>query len=61
MAGERFIYQKGDIEIKKSQCGFCKYEARDNKLGSEDVCGKFPNGKPEAVVKNQRRCSYLEY
>ncbi len=61
MAGERFIYQKGDIEIKESQCCFCKYEVQDNKLDSEDVCEKYPDGKPEIVAKNQRRCPYLEY
>lgn len=35
----RFIYEKGDIEIKSSQCDFCKYNNPDDK----NVCIKYPN------------------
>lgn len=53
MSNERYIYNKGDIEIKKSQCDFCK-----NNLGqvSTEKCDKFPNGKPEDVQSNKRKC-----
>ena len=48
----RFVYEKGDIEIGKTQCEFCKLYNPEN----ENVCSAYPEGKPEEVVKNERRC-----
>lgn len=52
----RFIYEKGDIEIKSSQCDFCKYNNSDDK----NVCIKYPNGKPEELKQTKKRCEYLD-
>lgn len=52
----RFIYEKGDIEIKSSQCDFCKYNNQDDK----NVCIKYPNGKPEELKQIKKRCEYLD-
>ena len=52
----RFVYEKGDIEIKKSQCDFCKY----NNPNEQNNCVKFPNGKPEEIKNTNRRCEYLD-
>lgn len=53
---DRFIYQKKDIEIKKSQCDFCKYNNPDDK----NTCIKFLNGKPEEIKMVKKRCEYIE-
>jgi hypothetical protein len=52
----RFVYEKGDVEIKSSQCDFCKY----NNFEDKDVCIKFPNGKPEEIKKT-KKCEYLDF
>lgn len=52
----RFIYEKGDIEIKSSQCDFCKYNNPDDK----NVCIKYPNGIPEKLKQTKKRCEYLD-
>lgn len=52
----KFVYKKGDIEIKSSQCDFCKY----NNYEEKDVCIKYPNGKPEEVKNTKKRCEYLD-
>ena len=52
----RFIYEKGDIEIKSSQCDFCKY----NNPVDKNVCIKYPNGKPEELKQTKKRCEYLD-
>lgn len=52
----RFIYEKDDIEIKNSQCDFCKY----NNSNEKDVCIKYPNGKPEEIKQTKKRCEYLD-
>ncbi len=53
----RFVYEKGDIEIKSNQCEFCKYNNSENK----DVCIMFPNGKPEEIKNTKKRCEYLDF
>ena len=57
MISERFIYQKGDIEIKDTQCGFCKFNDEERPL----YCINYPNGKPENVIKGTIRCEHLSY
>lgn len=47
----RFIYEKDDIEIKSSQCDFCKY----NNSNEKDVCIKYPNGKPEEIKQTKKK------
>ena len=53
---DRFVYKKGDIEIKNSQCDFCKYNNYDDK----NICIKFPNGKPEEIKMTKKRCEYID-
>lgn len=53
----RFIYEKEDIEIKNSQCDFCKYNNVDNNR----ICEKYTNGKPQEVKNEIKRCEYLDY
>lgn len=57
MEGDRFVYQQGDIEIKKMQCDFCELNNKDNC----EKCEKFPNGKPADICKNKVRCPFLMY
>ncbi len=51
----KFVYEKGDIEVKSSQCDFCKHNNDDN-----NTCIKFPNGKPEEIKATKKRCEYLD-
>ena len=51
----KFVYEKGDIEFKSSQCDFCRYNNLDNKY----VCIKFPNGKPEEIESNKKICKFI--
>ena len=57
MASERFSYQKGDIQIKKTQCDFCKHSLND---GGNTTCVKFPDGKPDEIIKTLKKCPYIE-
>lgn len=57
MRSERFIYQKGDIEIKDTQCDFCKFNDKERPL----CCTNYPNGKPRNVIKGISRCEHLSY
>lgn len=52
----RFIYEKEDIEIKNSQCEFCKY----NDINNKNKCVKFQNGKPEEILFTKSRCEFLD-
>lgn len=57
---DRFSYEQGDIELRKSQCDFCKHRlpARGEKLF--DYCTKYPSGKPVEIVKTTQRCPHLK-
>lgn len=55
--GSRFNYEKDDIEIKQSQCDFCKYNDDNNK----NVCIKFLDGKPEEIRQTKKKCEYLDF
>ena len=55
MTNDRFTYQKGDIQIKASQCDFCKHNCKDENGCSKVVCSKYPEGKPEDVLKTLRK------
>ncbi len=61
MNSDRFSYQKGDIEIKKTQCNFCKYNQEDDNNQEIACCAKYPDGKPDDIVRTIRRCPFLEY
>lgn len=50
---DKFVYQEGDIEIKKTQCEFCKFNI------SEDKCEKFIDGKPMEILEMNKRCPGL--
>ena len=50
MSSDRFIYNKGDIQIGKSQCDFCKYNCKKEFGKAKQSCSKYPNGKPEDVI-----------
>lgn len=60
MANDRFTYQKGDIQIRASQCDFCKYNCKDQRGCSGVICPKYPNGKPENIIKTLKKCPFLE-
>lgn len=53
---KRFIYEKGDIEIKNNQCEFCKY----NDIKNQTKCTKFKDGKPVDILSNKHRCKFLD-
>lgn len=58
---DRFTYHAGDIQIKKSQCEFCKYNERDE---NEPVCTKcpmYPDGKPDEILRTRIRCPFLKF
>lgn len=61
MANDRFIYQKGDIQIGASQCDFCKYNCKDQHGCSKATCSKYPEGKPEDIIKALKKCTFIEY
>lgn len=61
MTNDRFTYQKGDIEIRVSQCDFCKFNCRDECGRSRTECPKYPEGKPETIIKTLKKCPFLEY
>lgn len=61
MTSDRFTYQKDDIQIKKSQCNFCKHNYSDEEGDSKSYCFKYPEGKPADIEKTVKRCPYLEY
>ena len=52
---DRFIYHKNDIELHKTQCEFCIY----NNEKKPDRCVKYPDGKPDCILKNIKKCDYL--
>lgn len=58
---DRFTYQKGDIQIRSSQCDFCKFNCKDEHGDSKNTCTHFPNGKPDEINKNLKRCPLLEH
>lgn len=49
-----FTYKQGDIQFGDSQCEFCKLNNPDN----PNVCSKYPNGKPEEITKNIKKCEF---
>lgn len=51
-----FTYKKDDIKFGNSQCDFCKYNDSNNIT----KCVKYPDGKPEEVIKTEVKCKYLE-
>lgn len=61
MSSDRFTYKKGDIQIKRSQCGFCEYDRKDEEGVSLPVCVKYPDGKPNEIIKTRKRCPFLKY
>jgi hypothetical protein len=61
MTNDRFIYQKGDIQIRASQCDFCKYNCKDERGCSKAVCSKYPEGKQGDIVQTLKKCPFLEY
>lgn len=61
MSSDRFTYKKGDIQIKKSQCDFCKHNCKDEAGKSQLVCLKYPDGKPDEIAKTLKKCPFLEY
>lgn len=53
---ERFVYQTGDIEMRKTQCDFCQYRNKTN----FQICEKYPDRKPESILLNEKKCEYLK-
>lgn len=61
MTNDRFNYQMGDIQIRTSQCDFCKYNCKDERGCNKAACPKYPKGKPEDIIKTLKKCPFLEY
>ena len=61
MNSDRFTYEKGDIQFKRSQCDFCKHNCKDKVGNNMQVCIKYPEGKPAEVLKTLVQCSYIEF
>lgn len=53
---DKFVYKEGELKFAKTQCGLCKY----NNASSEDKCEVYPNGKPQEVMSNIKKCNYLD-
>lgn len=49
-------YKKGDVSYEDSLCAFCKHFNPDKPT----MCIKYPEGKPDEVLKSEIRCDYLE-
>ncbi len=65
MTSERFVYQKGDIQLKRTQCEFCKNHnkvksSNDDKEEELIVCEHYPDGVPYEIMKAIKRCPYVE-
>lgn len=58
--GDRFSYEQGDVELKKSQCDFCKHKLPAQGEELFTYCPKYPSGKPAEILKTAKRCPYLE-
>ena len=48
---DKFTWQKGDIQIAKTQCEFCAYYNAE----TPDKCEMYEK-KPDEVIKNEVRC-----
>ncbi len=64
---ERFNYQKGEIEIKNTQCDFCSNLGDDIQNGNITKdncqvihCQYFPDGIPYEILKAIKRCPHLK-
>lgn len=53
---DRFVYEKGDLQIGSTQCDFCRFRHETDPLR----CDRFPNGKPETVLLDLALCKSLE-
>lgn len=61
MSNERFNYNKGDIEFKRCQCAFCRYNCKDENGIDKKTCPKYPDGKPDEVLQTKIQCPFLEF
>ena len=52
---DRFVYHKGDIQLKKYQCNFCIFEDKND----INKCQKYET-KPIEVIDNKNRCKFIE-
>lgn len=53
----KFIYEKeGELQLGDSQCSFCMHNNEDQK----NICVKFPTGKPQEIVNDQKLCPHLK-
>lgn len=53
---DKFVYKKGEIHIVKSQCELCLY----NDLKNNNICAKYPKGKPKDVLNNIKACKEIK-
>ncbi len=49
---DKYVWNKGDIQIAKTQCEFCTY----NDEKDTNKCSKYPDGKLLEVVNNLKAC-----
>lgn len=58
--GERFTYQNGDIQLRPSQCKFCKNNAATKLENGRPTCVYYPDGKSMDILINKVECPYFE-
>lgn len=51
----KFIYERGDIEVAENQCGFCKY----NRKEEQSSCEQYKN-KPQEILSNKKLCLFFK-
>ena len=61
MSNERFNNNKGDIEFKRCQCEFCRYNCKDENGIDKKTCPKYPDGKPDEVLQTKVKCPFLDF
>lgn len=54
--GNKFCYEKGDIEFKSGQCEFCRIHDSEK----PDICVRFPMGKPMEIINTEKLCPFLQ-
>ncbi len=51
----KFTYERGDIEVAKNQCGFCKF----NREKEQSACDHYEN-KPQEILSNRKLCPFFK-
>lgn len=54
---DRFTWNEGEMQIGNSQCDFCIHNVNNEYL---IPCSKYPEGKPDRVLKGEIRCKFFD-